>query len=200
MEDHGLEPAQPGLLLDSTAQDPLPEPLSANPLPNYNSKEKKHSSESGNGSDASMSSSQVLELDDLASDAGSEADEETGLTGKESRKYIQRRRQDVPLDARIAGSASITKEAEKLADRHVFKDLLVNAALIGLWYTFALSISIVRTTSLRADAGQPTNWCITVQQVDVRLQTSRFPFPFIHHLTSYACPVLSRLPRPPGST
>src|SRR5438045_2727290 len=122
MEDHGLEPAQPGLLLDSTAQDPPSEPLSANPPPNDNSKDNKRSSESGNGSDASMSSSQVLELDDLASDAGSEADEETGLTGKESRKYIQRRRQDMPLDARIAGSASITKEAEKLADLHVLKD------------------------------------------------------------------------------
>lgn len=159
MEDHGLEPAHRGLLHGNTAQDPPPEPPPVNPRRKYSRQptspygENKRSSESENGSDGSMSSSEELELNDLASEAGSEGDEETGLTGKESRRYIQKQRQNARLDARIAGNTSITKEAKKLADQHVLKDLLLNAILIGLWYIFALSISIVRTISPRASAG-----------------------------------------------
>jgi solute carrier family 35 protein C2 len=149
MEDHGLEPPERGLLQDITAQDPGVKPPSGDPrrkskhhTTNAHS-ENKRSSESEDGSGGSMSASEVLEMDDLASDAGSEADEETGLTVKESRKFLQTQRQSVPLDARIAGNTTITKEAKKLADQHVLKDLLVNAMLIGLWYIFSLSISIV---------------------------------------------------------
>lgn len=175
MEDRGLEPAQSRLLHNSASQDLPPEPPSVNPRRKYKRQptsppnENKRTLESEDGSDASMSSSEELELNDLASDAGSEADEETGLTGKESRKYVQKQRQNVRLDARIAGDAPISKEAKKLADQHVRKDLLVNAVLIGLWYIFALSISIVRTTSPRIVQDSRANSCFTVQQMDVRL-------------------------------
>ena len=102
-----------------------------------------HSSESEDGSDNLLSTSEELEMDDMASDAGSEADEETGLTSKESRKYQKQKKLQTPLDARIAGDTKITKEEKKLADRAVVWSLLVNASLIGLWYIFSLSISIV---------------------------------------------------------
>jgi len=119
-----------------------------------------------------MSEGEEHEMDDLASDAGSEADEETGLTAKESKKYLQKQRQSVALDARIAGNTTITKEAKKIADQHVLKDLLVNAFLIGLWYIFALSISIVSVMSKSAVRQVPANWCFAVQQMDVRPRAS----------------------------
>ena len=153
MEDLGLEPAERGLLPNTTTEDPSANPPAVNPQRKYKhqsigpDKENRPSSESEDGQEASMSESEEHEMDDLASDAGSEADEETGLTAKESRKYLQKQRQSVPLDARIAGNTTITTEAKKLADQHVLKDLLVNALLIGLWYIFALSISIVSVMS-----------------------------------------------------
>ena len=153
MEDLGLEPAKRGLLPNNTTEDPPVNSPAVNPQRKYKhqstgpDKENHPSSESEDGQEDSMSESEEHEMDDLASDAGSEADEETGLTAKESRKYLQKQRQRVPLDARIAGNTTITKEAKKLADQHVLKDLLVNALLIGLWYIFALSISIVSVMS-----------------------------------------------------
>jgi solute carrier family 35, member C2 len=177
MEDHGCEPAVPGLLHEATTEDPPPQPSSVNPRRKYQRQttrpqnEHKRSSDSEDGSDASMTASEELEMDDLASDAGSEADEETGLTGKESRKHLHEQRQSVPLDARIAGNTTITKEAKELADQHVLKDLLMNALLIGLWYIFSLSISIVSIT--RPPRGVASaNCCLAVQQMDVRLRAS----------------------------
>ncbi len=102
-----------------------------------------HYSDSEDGSDNLLSTSEELEMDDMASDAGSEADEETGLTSKESRKYQKQMKSQTPLDARIAGDTKISKEEKKLADKAVVWSLLVNASLIGLWYIFSLSISIV---------------------------------------------------------
>lgn len=111
-----------------------------------------HSSDLEDGSESSLSTAEELEMNDMGSDAGSEADEETGLTSKESRKHLQKKRLRTPLDARIAGDTNITKEAAKLADKAVISSLLVNSVLIGLWYIFALAISIVcpmpQTTSL----------------------------------------------------
>lgn len=205
MEDYGREPAVPGLFHENTAQDPPPNPSLVNPRRKYQRQttspqnENKRSADSDDDLDGLMSAGEELEMDDLASDAGSEADEETGLTGKESRKYLHKQRQSVPLDARIAGNTTITKEAKKLADQQVLKNLLVNATLIGLWYIFSLSISIVSITVLpRGEAS--ANRCLAVQQMDVWLRAPRFPFPFIYHLTPHACSVLPRLSRSPRST
>ena len=161
MEDLGLEPAERGLLPNTTAEDAFVNPPAVNPQRKYKrqsigpDKENQSSSESEDGQEASMSESEEHEMDDLASDAGSEADEETGLTAKESRKHLQKQRQSVLLDARIAGNTTITTEAKKLADQHLLKDLLVNALLIGLWYIFALSISIVSVMS-KAQPDKPS--------------------------------------------
>ena len=76
-------------------------------------------------------------------DMNSEADEETGLTTEERRKHLERKRQHNDLDARIAGEGRIAQSDS--ADKMIIRNLLINAALIGLWYLFSLSISIVST-------------------------------------------------------
>ncbi|KAK3310432.1 triose-phosphate transporter family-domain-containing protein [Chaetomium strumarium] len=68
-------------------------------------------------------------------------DEETGLTGKDRRRKRRKRRRNQLLDQRIAGG-DISPEEKKEADRNVARSLLVNGALIGLWYFFSLSISL----------------------------------------------------------
>lgn len=95
--------------------------------------------------DDEMSTSEDLELDDLSDDTLQD-DEETGLTGKDKGRRKKRRRQNTLLDHRIAGEIKITAEEKKEADQNVFRKSLVNGILIGLWYLFSLSISIVSYT------------------------------------------------------
>jgi len=71
-------------------------------------------------------------------------DEEAGLTGKDKRRKKRRRARNTHLDQRIAPD-TITAEERKEADRSVFRRLLINVTLIGLWYIFSLSISLVRS-------------------------------------------------------
>lgn len=96
------------------------------------------------------STSEDMELDDL-SDDGLQDDEETGLTGKDKGRRKQRRRRNTLLDQRIVGDVKVTAEERKEADRDVLKKSLVNGLLIGLWYTFSLSISIVSRVCILAD-------------------------------------------------
>ncbi len=77
------------------------------------------------------------------SDDGLQDDEETGLTGKDKSRRKGKKRRNTLLDQRIAGEANITAEEKREADQNVLKRGLVNALLIGLWYIFSLSISIV---------------------------------------------------------
>jgi len=90
-----------------------------------------------------MPASEEHEMDDILSDAEFEADEDTGLTSKERRKHLPEQRERAQLDARIAGVTGTIKEQSRLADRYVIKRLLINSILVGLWYLFSLSISIV---------------------------------------------------------
>ena len=87
--------------------------------------------------------SESLELDPIGSD-GEEVDEETGLTGKERQKYLQRKRKQDALDARIGGTGGLSLDDRNAADRDVRWKLFVNAMLIAAWYVFSLSISLVR--------------------------------------------------------
>ncbi|KAI8964387.1 TPT-domain-containing protein [Daldinia sp. FL1419] len=68
-------------------------------------------------------------------------DEETGLTKKDRRRKQAKRRRNTRLDQRIARD-KITDEERKEADQNVFRKLVINAVLIGLWYLFSLSISL----------------------------------------------------------
>lgn len=92
--------------------------------------------------DDDRSTSEDVELDDL-SDDGLQDDEETGLTGKDKSKRKRRKRRNTLLDQRIAADVKITAEEKKEADQNVVKKSLINGLLIGLWYLFSLSISLV---------------------------------------------------------
>lgn len=80
--------------------------------------------------------------DDSLSDEDLHDDEETGLTTKDKRRKRQKKRRNTQLDQRIVRE-SITAEEKREADQNVVKKSLVNLTLIGLWYLFSLSISIV---------------------------------------------------------
>jgi solute carrier family 35 protein C2 len=80
--------------------------------------------------------------DDSFSDEDLHDDEETGLTTKDRRRKKQKKRRNTLLDQRIARE-SVTAEEKREADRNVLKQSLINVTLIGLWYVFSLSISIV---------------------------------------------------------
>lgn len=84
----------------------------------------------------------ILESDLDDSDDGIHDDEETGLTAKQKvERRRRRKRQRRRLDAKIAGVKGKTSNA--VADKNVAMALATNASLIGMWYLFSLSISIV---------------------------------------------------------
>ena len=80
--------------------------------------------------------------DDSFTDEDLHDDEETGLTTKDKRRKGKKKRRNTLLDQRIVRE-SITAEEKREADQNVVKKSLVNVTLIGLWYIFSLSISIV---------------------------------------------------------
>lgn len=80
--------------------------------------------------------------DDSLSDEDLHDDEETGLTKKDRKRKQSKRRRNTRLDQRIARD-KLSDEERKQADQNVIKRLVVNGALIGLWYLFSLSISLV---------------------------------------------------------
>ena len=117
-------------------------------------------------SDDDRSTSEDVELHDLSEEDGLQDDEETGLTGDDKERRKRRRRRNTLLDQRVATDTTITAKERKEADQNVVKNLLINGFLIGLWYLFSLSISIVSVSDL--------NYCgllliggIPVQQMDV---------------------------------
>lgn len=81
--------------------------------------------------------------EDGLSDEDLHDDEETGLTGKDRRRKRRKRNRNQLLDQRIVRDKITTEEKDE-ADRNVVKSLLINGALIGLWYFFSLLISLVR--------------------------------------------------------
>lgn len=95
---------------------------------------------------ADESTSEDVELNELSED-GLQDDEETGLTGEGKDRRKRRRRRNTLMDQRVAGDIKITAEERKEADQFVLKNLFLNGVLIGLWYLFSLSISIVCLSS-----------------------------------------------------
>jgi solute carrier family 35 protein C2 len=91
----------------------------------------------------SYSSRPITRADDSLSDEDLHDDEETGLNSKDKRRKRNKRRRNTRLDQRIVRD-KLTDEERKQADQHVVRKLAVNAILIGLWYIFSLSISLVR--------------------------------------------------------
>lgn len=91
---------------------------------------------------SSVSESEEHELDQVDSDF--DVNERSGLATEERRKRLQvkKRRSEAATDA-AAYKNGLSKEEQKAADKDVIKKLVTNAILIGLWYFFSLSISIV---------------------------------------------------------
>lgn len=87
--------------------------------------------------------SNEVELDELAFEDHTD-DEEAGLTKIEGRKRRRRRMTNAMMDGVALDVGGISLQEKKLADANVLWALLVNASFIGLWYTFSLSISLVR--------------------------------------------------------
>ncbi|KAH0298622.1 hypothetical protein KCU71_g12808, partial [Aureobasidium melanogenum] len=89
-----------------------------------------------------VSSGSDWEMDDIRSDEGLEDDEETGLTIQERQKRTRRKRRNTLADERIVPDGDISKEEERLAAASFMREAIINSILIGLWYTFSISISV----------------------------------------------------------
>lgn len=91
-------------------------------------------------------SSSDLEMNDMRSDEEEALtdDEETGLTQAERRKRRRRKRRSTMLDERVAASnpGDVKRTEEALAKATLVRTYAINAVLIGLWYTFSISISV----------------------------------------------------------
>ena len=118
-------------------------------------------------SEDDRSTSVDMELEDLEEEEGLQDDEEAGLTGRDKSRRRDKRRRNTLLDQRVAPEVPITAEEKKEADRSVVKKSLINGLLIGLWYLFSLSISIVSFLSCPQLVCYLANFAITVQQMDV---------------------------------
>lgn len=119
--------------------------------------------------DSLARSSSDWEMDDMESDEGLEDDEETGLTQQERLKRKKRKRRHTLVDERIAQDDQIiSKEEKRMANASFYRASLINAVLIGMWYTFSISISVVRRQfafygrsglAILTSVGSTTNGC-----------------------------------------
>ncbi|TEY58870.1 hypothetical protein BOTCAL_0197g00020 [Botryotinia calthae] len=92
--------------------------------------------------DDSRSTSDDMELNHFSEEGDLQDDEEMGLTAKSKAKRKKKKIRHQSMDHRIAGEIKVTKDEQKEADWNVVRKSLMNGVLIGLWYTFSLSISI----------------------------------------------------------
>lgn len=103
-----------------------------------------HGADSDESSDfSSQSTSEDVELHHIVSEDEWTDDEETGLAKKDNRNRKRRRRKNTLLDQRIIHGKTSKLDTAKYADRSVLWASFINTLLIGSWYLFSLSISIV---------------------------------------------------------
>lgn len=121
-------------------------------------------------SDRSSELSESQEMDLLPDDGGLEDDEETGLTGKERRRQwrrlVRQRRQQRQNEAQWPSEVEdvrVTTKERRAADWTVVRRLGINAVLIGLWYLFSLSISVVCLPKIKMenDGRRSSSWLST---------------------------------------
>ena len=121
-------------------------------------------------------SSSDWEMDDMGSDGGLEDDEETGLTQQQKMKRKRRKRRNTLMDERIVQEDSMLKEEQRLANASFYHDAIINSILIGLWYSFSISISVVCLNTLASlheesrhadtDAPQYNKWMFSKGNLD----------------------------------
>lgn len=123
-----------------------------NARPKYRSqRRRKGSSRDPHGADSdessefsSRSTSEDVELHHIATEDERTDDEETGLAKKDNKNRKRRQRKNTLLDQRIIRDGKTSKpDTANSADRSVLWASFVNTLLIGSWYFFSLSISIV---------------------------------------------------------
>ncbi|EME81354.1 uncharacterized protein MYCFIDRAFT_155540 [Pseudocercospora fijiensis CIRAD86] len=114
--------------------------------PPHTQEEGKSASESDQSTDMEMSSIHSSDAEDLTED------EETGLTETERKKRRRRKRQDAEPANRIAGDTNLQAAEEKgIAKATMIRRLAINGLLIGLWYSFSISISVYNKWMFSAD-------------------------------------------------
>ena len=105
--------------------------------------ERKYVSDQGHITDcSSRSTSEEVELDDMSSEDGLD-DEETGLTKQNRRRRRRRKRRHTRIDERIARGDMGVKEGKDFRVQSVLKRSLINASLIGLWYSSCAWLTIL---------------------------------------------------------
>jgi hypothetical protein len=137
---------------------------------------------------SSMSETEEHELGALDSDVDLdfEDDEEAGLNKHARRKYLRRKRRRDGLDARIAGTSGLSKDEARQADQNVIRNLLTNASLIGGWYFFSLSISIVSPPPSTQDCSQ-LRFDFSITNSCFLPTTSTFISLYSQHLYTWWC-------------
>ncbi|PNS20699.1 hypothetical protein CAC42_2944 [Sphaceloma murrayae] len=104
------------------------------------------------GSTASSGdSSSDWEMQDMYSDDGLEDDEETGLTNVDKHKRRKRKRRNTRLDERVSHDNMTDIDEKRLAYKTLVKESLINALLIGMWYSFSIGISVFNKFVLSKD-------------------------------------------------
>ena len=96
--------------------------------------------ESSEPSHSRQSSSSSFEMSSIHSDD----DEEAGLTKRERKHQRRQKRKNTQLHERIvAGTQDVDgDEQSKLVNASMLKNIIINTILVGLWYTFSISISV----------------------------------------------------------
>lgn len=93
-------------------------------------------------------------VDDILTDEDLHDDEETGLTKSDKKRKRSRRRRNTRLDQRIVRD-KLTDDERRQANQTIARRLAINAVLIGLWYIFSLSISLVRSSEASLNSDPP---------------------------------------------
>ncbi|KAF2487413.1 triose-phosphate transporter family-domain-containing protein [Neohortaea acidophila] len=134
---------------------------------------------SGGSDDSEGKALPDLEMDVIRSDDESMVDdEETGLTPTQRKQRTRRKTMNSRLDGQVSGAVSMRSVPgsngttdEKLVTTTLLKNVLLNAVLIGLWYTFSISISVYN------------KWMFSGENLD-------FPYPLfttsLHMLVQFA--------------
>lgn len=82
------------------------------------------------------------EFEGSLSDEEHGSDEEIGLTEGERKTRRRRRRVSTRLDERVVSESEVKEVEDQMAKAALIRHMTINGCLIGLWYTFSISISI----------------------------------------------------------
>ena len=119
------------------------------------------------------SSSSSFEMSAMHSDDDVEDDEETGLTHTERKERRRRKHNKTHLDERFAGSDAAWKaEESKIARATMLKNIIINTILVGLWYTFSISISVYNKWMFSAEKGLDFKFPLFVTSIHMLVQFS----------------------------